>query len=340
VGEWNFQEQLQRFPAPYQQEIVDQVFWPTLKNIEANFDALDPTHQQAFADTFWSIVERDSGIGRDALIAAANQIQQGGQVQPQPSGAQSSPSQNSFARQLIDDGYEATHPTVQMAQAFEQQLQQSQAAQRQLEQRLKGFEQATKQQTEAQKAQLEREREAEFKAKQDATWETVLGTVKSTIPKGYEQVAGYVEAQARYSAERDTLAQQHLAGAKTALAQAVAFKRQGTPELAAQAEDRANRAMISYSARVAILTQQSMKAQMDLIAENVALKNGALDGQKGRIDLLTGGAAGNGNGGLEPRRQGESAEEYVARAAAYRRARAAEQEQRYEVFFCTSKGDP
>jgi hypothetical protein len=334
VEEWNGLEQFDRLPAPYREKLGDEIGWrrlPTLLDTAlSNVDQLPPKWQEAIVEPLLKSVGAEFGMTPQQVIQTLQNAsgQGGGEYQPPAQSSQP----HALSQQLIAEGYEPNSPIVLAARQQEQGLTQAQRQLQQFEQRIGKFENDNKAQTKAQQEAAERQREAEFNSKRDATWETILGPTLKTIPQGYERYRRSVTVEAKDTVAADSVAQNHLTNAKSALTQAHQYRAQGTPELADRAIDKHSREMTAYAARCAVLSQQVAKAYNDLITENVSLKNGATNQQQQRKDLLGGGGNGqNGNGAPEPRRRDpqtgqytESLDEAIARAQEWRRARSAE----------------
>jgi hypothetical protein len=337
VDEWDFWGQFNKFPSQYQQamavQVTDSYLYDRLPVHFEHFDRLSQEAQQALYHHVGGFIQSQTGLTIEEIAEAVKAYKGGpqgqgiGGAQVGASTAQGSLGpQIDFAQQLIDSGYEANDPLVLSARQQQAVLAQQQyrEAQREreykaLEARLNGFETQTKQQTQAQQEQAERQRNAEFEQGQKAAWDTIIGSVKQTIPQGYEGQARYLGPIIQDAVKADSVAQTHLTNARNAFNQAHKFRQQGTPDLAEQAMSRYTRELGVYNARCAIAAQAALKDLVSVIAENVSLKNGATQQQQQRKDLLGGGGNGAAGNGLAPKRPDETADEYVARAAAYRR---------------------
>lgn len=327
VDEWKGLEQFNSLPAPYKEKLGDEIGWQRLPDLvsraAANIEQLPPEWQSAIADPILESIGREFGLATPGDVIRAIQAGIGqtgsGDLSTSPSSlSQGSQSQTGLARQLVDAGYDNTDPLVIAAARQEQAFTQSQRQMQALEKRLAQFEQSNQAQTKEQAERTHRELETSFQAKLKATHETILTPTLQRIPKGYERYRRTVEVEAKESLSNDSVAQTHLSNARAALLQAQKYRQQGTPELAAQAEDKHNRELTAYAARFAVVTQNVLKDINTLITENISLKNGANQQQQQRKDLLGGGAV-NGNGnGFQPRQPGEDMDAYLARAREYR----------------------
>lgn len=330
VEDWKGLDQFNRLPEPYREKLGNDIGWQRLPQLLdkaiQNVETLSPAWQAAIVDPLIKSLGAEFGM-TPAQVIQTLQNASGQASEP----AQSSRSPFEVSQQLIAAGYEANDPLVLAARQQEQGLTQAQRQIQGFEKRIGDFETQNKAQTQAQIEAAERQRDAEFETQQKATWETILGPTLQTIPQGYEGYKRVVTLDAKDAVGSDTVAQGHLTNAKNALTQAHKYRTQGTPELAEQAMSKHGREMTAYAARCAVLTQQALKPYSDLIDENVRLKKGAIDQQQQRRDLLGGGGNGANGNGLEPRRRDpqtgqwlESTDEFVERAATWRRARTAE----------------